>query len=217
MIRPRTLALGVLAAALAVSATSLPASAHDSLISSTPEPGERLASAPGEVSLRFSDDVLTVGSAIIVADAEGRDWVTSEVIILGDTVSAELDPGLPDAGYEIRWRVVSSDGHPISGLVPFTVGDGTPIERTAPDPSPGDAERPGAPGTIDTAAEEPGQVAGGSGGFPRVIALGIGGAAIALAIAGVITLIRRRARAGTAPDTAATPDSRDDVREQHLL
>ena len=42
MFRPRLFAMGVLVAAFAVFATSVPASAHDALIGSTPEPGARL-------------------------------------------------------------------------------------------------------------------------------------------------------------------------------
>ena len=131
MFRPRTIAMGVLAAALAFFATSTAASAHDSLISSSPEEGQRLEAAPAEDSLRFTADVLPIGAAVIVSDAADRDWVSGEVVLVGDTVTAPLEACMPDAGYELRWRVVSSDGHPISGLIPFTVGDGELIVRPA--------------------------------------------------------------------------------------
>jgi hypothetical protein len=35
---------------------------------------ERLDAAPSEVSLTFSADVLTIGAAVVIADASGRDW-----------------------------------------------------------------------------------------------------------------------------------------------
>jgi methionine-rich copper-binding protein CopC len=99
-----------------------PAAAHDELVASTPSIGEQLASAPSEVSLTFSADVLTIGAAVIIADGAGRDWVADEPVVTDGVVTVGLQSGMPDAGYEIRWRVVSEDGHPISGLVPFTVG-----------------------------------------------------------------------------------------------
>ena len=227
MFRPRLFAMGVLVAAFAVFATSVPASAHDALIGSTPEPGARLTEAPAEVSLRFSDDVLTLGAAVIVADGAGRDWVVGDVRIAGNSVSAALDGPLPEAGYELRWRVVSSDGHPISGLVPFTVGEGAPLVRSTAD-NDGESGNTGSTGNntnddgannarpdvvVDTTEPAQGQVSEGFGGIPRVVVLGVGGAVVALAIAALIAFTRRRARAGgqvAGQDPATTPHSRDE-------
>ena len=47
----------------------LPAAAHDDLIGSEPAEGERLETAPESVSLRFTSEVLTIGAAVVVADA----------------------------------------------------------------------------------------------------------------------------------------------------
>jgi hypothetical protein len=33
---------------------------------------------------------------------------------------------MPEGSYQVRWRVVSSDGHPISGSFEFAVGQKTP-------------------------------------------------------------------------------------------
>lgn len=218
--------MGVLVAAFAVFATSVPASAHDALIGSTPEFGERLDAAPSEVSLQFSDDVMTLGAAVIVADSDGHDWVVGDVGIAGNTVTVQLDGVLPDAGYELRWRVVSSDGHPISGIVPFTVGEGTPLVRST---ASADGAQNG-PAT-DATAPAQGQVdespagsdgsgnadgssnADSSSGLPRPVALGIGGAAVALAVAALIAFLRRRPRAGaqvSGHDPATTSHSRDE-------
>lgn len=51
-----------------------------------------------------------------------------------------LDGELPAAGYVVEWRVVSSDGHPISGTIPFTVDGGAPItsDDVAGEALPGD-------------------------------------------------------------------------------
>lgn len=221
MFRPRMFAMGVLVAAFAVFATSVPASAHDSLISSSPEPGARLDAAPAEVSLHFSDDVLTLGAALIVADGDGRDWVVGDVGIAGNTVSAQLNGVLPEAGYEIRWRVVSSDGHPISGIVPFTVGEGTPLLRSAvEDGGAGSSTNTGPDAAVDPAQPEQGQIAEDGGGIPRVVVLGLGGAVVALAIAAVIAFIRRRTRVGdqvTGLGSVATHNSRDESSGNSLL
>lgn len=178
MFRFRAVVAGMVVAAVAVLATGVPASAHDQLLSSSPAAGERLASAPEEISLSFSADVLDIGAEVVVADAAGVDWVGADPLLSAGVVTVPLRGELPAAGYEVRWRVVSSDGHPISGVVPFTVGDGAPLERVAAVP------------TTDTAADA---VAGDSAAIPRVVTVAAVGAGIALVIFTVFFLFRRRA------------------------
>lgn len=178
MHRLRVVAAGIAVAAVAVLASVVPASAHDDLLSSSPSAGERLPSAPDEISLRFSADVMDVGAQVIVADAEGADWVAADPAVVADAVTVPLQGGMPVAGYEVRWRVVSSDGHPISGVIPFTVGDAAPLERAAASTAPPSDAAPAS----DAAP-----------GLPRVVVIGAIGAGIALAVFAVVLLFRRRA------------------------
>ncbi|WP_298873656.1 copper resistance CopC family protein [uncultured Microbacterium sp.] len=178
MFRFRALAGGIVVAVAVVLASIVPASAHDQLLSSTPAEGERLASAPDEISLSFSADVLDVGAEVVVADADGVDWAGADPLLSAGVVTVPLRGELPAAGYEVRWRVVSSDGHPISGVVPFTVGDGAPLERAAAVPAAEAASDP----VVDDAA-----------GIPRVVVVAAAGAAVALAIFIVFFFLRRRA------------------------
>ncbi|KRA26022.1 copper resistance protein CopC [Microbacterium sp. Root61] len=178
----------MLVAGAAAFGAAAPAAAHDELQGSSPSSEERLALAPETVTLTFSADVLAVGAAVIVVDDSGRDWVSGEPLVDQATVTAMLDPGMPVAGYEIRWRVVSSDGHPISGIIPFTVGDAAPLARTAtPDAStsPVDAGT----GTESQSTQE-------NEGALRVVLIGAGGAVIAIAVFALIHFLRRRANRG---------------------
>lgn len=121
----RTAGTGALLA-LAVAVTAPPAAAHDQLLDSSPTEGERLDVAPTEVTLRFSDEILTIGPAVIVADDAGGTWTVGDPVLDGPDVVTALADDVPDGAYEVRWRVVSSDGHPITGVIPFTVGDVAP-------------------------------------------------------------------------------------------
>src|SRR5690606_30308963 len=130
MSRFSMLLAGAVVAVAAVAVPAAPAFAHDSIVGSDPAPGDRLESPPEAVSLQFSGDLLQLGDAstiVIVADAQGHDWVESPPVVDGSTLTATLSDGMPAAGYEIRWQVVSQDGHPISGVVPFTVAGGPPL------------------------------------------------------------------------------------------
>src|SRR5690606_21571998 len=128
----RRFAAGLVVAAIAILATAASASAHDELISSSPSADERLDTAPESITMTFSGQLLSLGDSspgaiVIVIDENGRDGATGEVEVVEDTVTAALEAGMPEAGYQLRWQVVSEDGHTVSGVVPFTVGDAAPM------------------------------------------------------------------------------------------
>lgn len=167
-----------------VIAGAAPAQAHDELIASSPSPGQDVAAGPTEVSLTFSADVLTIGAAVIVADGSGRDWAVDQPTVASGVVTVLLEDALPTGGYEIRWRVVSSDGHPISGIVPFTVGGAAPLDRASAAET-GDAATP-APADAQT------QSASEDQGIIRILLVGVGGAIVAVAAYAPIHLLRRK-------------------------
>lgn len=189
--RLRTLLLAVALAGTSVLVTALPAAAHDELLGSTPASGEALTDAPAEVTLTFSADVLTIGAAVIVADAADRDWVADAPVVRDGTVTVSLDPQLPTGGYEIRWRVVSQDGHPISGIIPFTVGGAEPLTRTPAATAPSTSTDAGtAADAQDTTAQDQG--AREDQGIIRILLVGAGGAIIAVAAYAAFHFLRRK-------------------------
>lgn len=115
--------------ALWLTLLALPASAHDSLVDSDPASDEILSVAPGELVLTFSGEISDLGVQFMVTGPEGRDVVQGTPTVDGVTVTQELAAELVNGDYEATWRVTSSDGHPISGTIPFTVeaeGDEAP-------------------------------------------------------------------------------------------
>jgi methionine-rich copper-binding protein CopC len=183
----RRIGAGLALAAIAVLATTAPASAHDQLVSSTPADGESLATAPEEIVMTFSGELIvldesTAGAVVMVVDASGRDWATGEIDVQWDTVTVQLEAGMPSAGYQVRWQVVSSDGHPISGVIPFTVGDAAPMAVSGN----GDNAADGA------AAPSEDQIAVESSSPLRMLLIGAGGAAIAAAAFALYRFSRRR-------------------------
>ncbi|MGK9147162.1 copper resistance protein CopC [Plantibacter flavus] len=186
------LAACVLAIAGALTFGASPASAHDQLLASTPDDGAALDASPPEVTLQYSESVLTIGAIVLLVDQDERNWITGEPILNGSDVTARVDDALPTGAYEVRWRVVSADGHPISGVIPFTVGGAAPAERaratSTPVPSEavsGDAKGP----TAEVSAFRP-------------VLIGVGGAVIAVVVFWIVGAWRRRrpsAASGTRP------------------
>jgi methionine-rich copper-binding protein CopC len=130
----RVLAGSVLAGALAlltiVVGPAAPASAHNTLLSTTPEDGTKLASPPTEVRLVYNAAVSTKYAQVAVSDSAGKLWQQGDPRVSGETVTQPLKP-LADGTYTVAWRVISADGHPIDGSYEFQVGEGTPAEPRA--------------------------------------------------------------------------------------
>ncbi|MGO1510270.1 MAG: copper resistance CopC family protein [Actinomycetaceae bacterium] len=178
---------------LAATFVAVPAHAHDVLLGSTPEPEQHLDEPPTEIELEFSAEPIDIGGGILVVDADGADRATGEPVYDGRTVSVEVDPDLPDGAYEARWRVVSSDGHPIEGSIPFTVGDAADAP-TPPAGAPADPPDEADPGPDDAGTDAAAPTDGPSVPW-RTVAVGLGGAALA-GIAYLALTRRRRAAAG---------------------
>lgn len=117
-----------------------PAAAHDELISASPAADESVEGIPPEVRLVFSG-VLSPeagATAVDVLDAAGVSIADGEPVVEENTVTQALDAASDASGeFRVLWRVVSSDGHPISGEYTFTVA------------------APPAPSPTDTATTEP--------------------------------------------------------------
>lgn len=99
-----------------------PASAHAELLSSDPADGSLLPVEPGEVTLRFSEDVDLQADGVRVLDAAGERVDASAATASGAVVTAPMGQALDDGTYVVAWRVVSADGHPVRGSFTFSVG-----------------------------------------------------------------------------------------------
>jgi copper transport protein len=118
----RALVIAV-AALLALPGTAL---GHAELLETWPERGAQLDRAPREVTFRFSEPVEAGFGAIRVFDGDGERVDDGELLRPrgGETIGAALPAGLGSGTYTATFRVVSADGHPISGGAVFTVGAG---------------------------------------------------------------------------------------------
>ncbi len=100
-------------------------SAHAELESSVPAANSTLQDLPRSISLTFGEELLVIGNeqvnTIALRDFYDEDVSLSAIEIVGDTISASVSASSPViAGeYRIVYRVVSGDGHPIEGEVPF--------------------------------------------------------------------------------------------------
>ncbi|MDX3521986.1 copper resistance protein CopC [Streptomyces scabiei] len=182
--------LAVPAAALAVLAATAPqAAAHTELDTSSPGTNATLAGPPPRVTLTFSDEMTQKYAKVAVTGPDGKPASDGAPQVDGRTVTLPLDAGSPAGRYTVGYRVVSADGHPVSGSYTFTVK-----ETVSPSASPQKAQAAGSP--TPRADDKPategsdGQTAG-----TQVAALA-GAGALVLAAAGGGMYVMRRKRAG---------------------
>ena len=94
------------------------ASAHDELVSSSPGSGDTVA-APDALTLTYSERLIGTGYRVVVSGPDGT--VPGDVRVSGERVVERFREPLAAGAYDVVWRVVSADGHPISGKLAFTV------------------------------------------------------------------------------------------------
>jgi methionine-rich copper-binding protein CopC len=181
------LALGI------VWATAVPASAHDELVSSTPAAGTSVDVLPAQLVLTFSAELLSDGSSTVVqvTDESGASVTDAAPVVQGSTVTQSL-AGTATGDVSVLWRVVSSDGHPISGEFAFDVA-ATPATPT-PTMSPAPSAEPAPAATASASPTPTATVApvdsSGADPLPWVLA----GAGLLVVIGLVVWLLATRAR-----------------------
>ncbi|QRO87769.1 copper resistance CopC family protein [Kytococcus sedentarius] len=151
----RTRTLAAVGAATLTCTFAAPAGAHDVLEGAEPSAGETLTEAPDELVLTYSDAVQQVGNRVSVTDSAGEVVAEGEPTADGPVVTFDLPEDLADGSYTTTWRVVSSDGHPISGTTDFTVAAGSDDAGSSPAQSSEPAESSGAPSESSEPAGSP--------------------------------------------------------------
>jgi len=97
------------------------ASAHAFLDHAEPRVGNKVAAAPREVTLWFTQKLEAAFSTVTVTNAAGQRVDTGKPRVSGNQMTVSLRSG--GAGtYHVTWRVLSVDAHTTDGSFTFQVG-----------------------------------------------------------------------------------------------
>lgn len=93
---------------------------HAALLGSEPADGASLAQPPDRLVLRFDEavtplDLRLAGPAGVVVLSHGAGGESA-------SIGAALPPQLPPGTYLASFRIISADGHPVSGAIAFGIG-----------------------------------------------------------------------------------------------
>lgn len=163
---------------------SMPAQAHTSLISTDPTEGARLASVPEQVVLTFSENLREPSTVGVAVDGEE---VEVDFQVDGPRVVVTPPSDAPEGTYDINYRVISADGHPVTGTLSFEVAQAAGI---ATEEAPA-GDEPTATQSPETATNDAAADAEDDSVWSSPLLLGVGVLAVVLAI-GAVTILRRR-------------------------
>jgi methionine-rich copper-binding protein CopC len=146
--------------------------AHDALLRSLPLDGSVVRTPPKVVILYFEEAPGDGFSSLTVTGPDGSAVASGPPVISGSQMSVPLRTIAAQGSYEIKFGIVSDDGHPVSGVLHFTYSPGATANSAA---------------TAQKAAAHKTDGAGSKSGL-ALIAL----AAAALAVLTIANAVRRR-------------------------
>ncbi len=109
---------------LSVLALPEQALAHARLLSTFPRDGAVLGSAPAQVRVSFDSDVRLASGVKAIRNGGGSVLTGKPRVVGGRVLVIPVRSGLVNGDYTVLWRVLSDDGHKLSGVLAFGVGTG---------------------------------------------------------------------------------------------
>lgn len=209
---PVALAAALLSAFLILVAP-LSASAHDSLLASSPEADGTVDTLPSALTLTFSAKLIDGEGAteVVVTDASGASVTDGPATVDGAIVTQPLVAEAAAGTYRVVWKIVSSDGHPTSGEFSFTVANSSvtepPVETPETTPSTAQTVSPTAETPTPSPVATPDEGSSASNWIWLLAILGI----LVIVVAVVIAFALRGRRTGTEDAADGGPDSDSDA------
>ena len=101
------------------------AQAHATLVRTFPTKGAIVLTSTNRVSMLFGEDILVIKgknpNSISVTDSKGKKVSNGVAVVSGTKISNVLKTPLAAGKYTVKYRVVSADGHVVSGSYTFSV------------------------------------------------------------------------------------------------
>ncbi|ONH56287.1 copper resistance protein CopC [Frankia sp. CcI49] len=135
--------------------------AHSTVLRTEPGDGSTVNAPPDRISLVFNEPVWTDYATVVVTGSDGRTLQTGPPQVIETTLTVPLRGATP-GGYHVTWRVVSADGHPITGEFSFTATAAGPAASTTATATAGPATSASASASAPASAPVSTSVAAGA-------------------------------------------------------
>jgi len=94
--------------------------AHSGLSSSVPKDGEIIQEEVEQVTLTFNTSIEST-STLKVTDKMGNKVSLAEISVNNKEMMGTLESPLTTGTYQVDWKIIGQDGHPIEGEYSFTI------------------------------------------------------------------------------------------------
>ncbi|MEC0091610.1 copper resistance CopC/CopD family protein [Paenibacillus macquariensis] len=122
----KTLGLGLILSLVCIFLFPSSIYAHAYLQQSTPSANETVLGSPSKITLQFNESIQPAFHSIQVTNSSGERVDLDDSHIADNqpkTLEGSVQPNLPDGLYIIGWKIISGDGHPLEGNIPFQIGN----------------------------------------------------------------------------------------------
>jgi len=122
----KTLGLGLILSLVCIFLFPSSIYAHAYLQQSTPSANETVLGSPSKITLQFNESIQPAFHSIQVTNSAGERVDLDDSHIADNqpkTLEGSVQANLPDGLYIIGWKIISGDGHPLEGNIPFQIGN----------------------------------------------------------------------------------------------
>lgn len=130
------LLVGLLGAAAVLLGPAPVAAAHTSLVDSDPQANATLLQSPRTVTLVFDEAPEQFAATVVLTDPDGGTVQATDPRVDGTELTVDVPELTAPGRYRIAYRVVSADGHPVTGEFGFSFAPRTPTRTSAAPSSP---------------------------------------------------------------------------------
>ena len=95
------------------------AAAHTELIGSDSADGATLEQAPSSITLTFNEPVQDFEPVLAITGPDGQPYPAGVPVVDSATLRGDVQALGPAGTYTVAYRVVSDDGHPVTGQLQF--------------------------------------------------------------------------------------------------
>lgn len=106
--------------------------AHTGLETSSPQDGEIITETLEQITLTFETKI-EQGSTFELNNSLGETIAVDNITLSENQLNGQLAKPLENGEYKIQWKIIGADGHPIDGVLNFSVNlpmsEETPAEQ----------------------------------------------------------------------------------------
>ena len=115
----------VLSVVILLSFLMPPAFAHSELVSSNPGASANIQQLPEQIELEFNEELLNLGTgnSISIMSPSGEDLGMGETSTDGAKITRLLNTTSETGEFQVKYRVVSADGHVLNGKYTFNLNE----------------------------------------------------------------------------------------------